>query len=382
VSRKPLLELLQTVSKAVAVRTPRPILTGILLQVTTSDIVATAYDMELGIKDSLGLESGDSLHVDVPGSVVLPARQFVEIMRKLVGEQVTLEADAQSVVKLRDGQFECAFHGFSGGEFPHLPNVTSESSLAISSRVLKEAIESTAFAASKQETRPIFTGVFVESTAVAVRLSATDSLRLATRRIELVSVAPAHQPSEQVSEFGAEYRAIIPAKSLLELAHILPDDDTAVELRLSGSHCMFKTGSLELFTRIIDGNYVNVEHLIPKNYQTELSIGKDEFVRALERAVVFAGNSQEVQLVVQDEAVMLATESAEMGRLADVVAISSKVGANLRIAFNVKSVLEAIRSCRSESLILKFSGSNTPFVISPQDTIDLTHVISPMVTRF
>lgn len=367
--RKSLLRLLQTVSSAVAIRTTQQVLTGILLESQMQSIVATAYNLEVGIKEQA--TQGDDVCVEIvsDGSVVVPAKQLIDLMRKLPDDEINIEVASDSTVTVRSGHFECALHGMSGDTFPRLPTCLNAPKVAIPARVLKDLIRSTAFASSKSESRPVLTGVYVQFIDGNLRFSATDSLRLATRNTSI-----------EMTETET-FSVIIPSKSIIELTHILPDDDTEVLLTVTDSHCMFDMNTLQFHTRIIEGTFVDVIRLIPQTYVTELLVSTGDFIAAVDRAAVIAPRNQEVQLDVHEGATSIETKSPEFGHLTDVVLTKSTRGKDVRIAFNAKNVIEALRTFRSEETIVRLSGPNQPIVLMPSDEPGFVHVISPIITR-
>lgn len=370
VERTDFLDLLETAAVAVASRTPQQILTGILIEGRSTSIVAMAYDLEIGIVATMESGDGRSIEIVDEGSIVLPAREFIDILRKLTASMVEIQVRQTDVIDFRAGQFECAFHGMESASFPKLPQTTEATKVRFASKLLRDLIKSTAFAASTSESRPVLMGVYIELDAETIRFSATDSLRLATKCESLT--AGTDGPTS----------VIVPAKSLTELARIIPDDDSEIWMSLTESHCTFGADTIQFHTRVIDGAFVEVTRLIPHQSRTELVVDTVSLMRALDRAAVMAPRSQEVQLDVQSGVAMLHTQSSEHGQLSDVIEVEKAVGDDVSIAFNAKNAMEALRTVKSEQSCIRLSGPRQPLVFTPVDQPNFIHVISPIITRY
>ncbi|QQE80029.1 DNA polymerase III subunit beta [Alicyclobacillus sp. SO9] len=367
-NRMLLASMLHAVSSGLATRTPHQILTGVLLQVTETSVEATAYNLETGVRQILPVELDEDIMVITPGSVVAPAKQLMDLIRKLTGTHVTVSCENAELITLSSNQFECNLHGFDAEAFPQLPNLSGAVQFSLTAPVLKSLITSTAFAASKQEARPVLTGIYIELANGLLRFSCTDSLRLATQAVPLETDVDT-------------LCAIIPAKSMVELAHLLPDNDQTIFVTVANSHCSYTIGNLQFYTRIIEGAFVEVTRLIPSVHMTEVTIRTQSLLHSLDCATVIAPQSQEIQVLVEKGTVLISTESAEYGDSKDVLDAVSVSGGRSALRLNAKNVLEALRTCKSEDVVLRFTGKNRPLIVVPNDDTNLVHVISPIVSR-
>lgn len=366
-----LLNLIQTVSKAVAVRTTKQVLTGILLTLTEDALTATAYDLELGIQDSVPVSEESGLKVLQPGAIVLSARYLTDVIKKLPNTDISIQVNNNYVTEIQSGTAQFHLHGIDAAEFPKLPVFFGAKSLTIPSTTLKELIRTTAFAASTSEVRPMLTGIYLQAFADKLVLTATDGLRLATNTVSLQS--------------GIEepWTAIIPAKSLTELSKILPDDAQPVSMQFGDSHSLFSIGSTLFYTRLIDGNYPDTSRIIPSVHKTEIDLPVEVISDAIDRAALIARDRENhmVRLEIAGSELTVSSSSPEIGNVSETVSATSKQGDDLLIAFNARYVLDALRTSYPGEVKILFNGSNQPFILKQEDQGDGLQLISPVLMR-
>ncbi|WP_067926089.1 DNA polymerase III subunit beta [Alicyclobacillus shizuokensis] len=369
ISQQDLLRMLSTVSKAVAVRSPRQVLTGILLEASAERLTATAYDLELGIQNWTNEET--EIHIDEPGAIVLPARYFLDAVRKLPARPVTIETTHNYLTAIRSDQVEFHLHGIDAAEFPRLPAFLGAASLTVASDLLATLIKSTVFATANTEVRPTLTGIHVQSVADTLTFTATDGLRLATRSVK-------HATAQ-----ATEWDAVLPGKSLLELLKILPDEQLPVTIQFTSSHCLFAQATTLFYTRLIDGAYPDTSRIIPSDHRTQVVVDAELLMNAVDRAALIAPvrENHMVRLSVSDDALTIASSSPEVGNVSESLPIVAKQGEDLTIAFNARYVLDALRVCETPEVQVQFNGAQQPFVIRRQGQNDGLQLISPMLTR-
>ncbi|KPV42510.1 DNA polymerase III subunit beta [Alicyclobacillus ferrooxydans] len=366
-----LLHMLQVVSKAVAVRTPKQVLTGILLEADDNTLTTTAYDLELGIQDTIHSDDTNQLDVSTPGSIVLPARYLSEVIRKLPSDNVSISVNNNYMTSIQCGQVEFHLHGIDAEEFPKLPEFQSDTQIQLQSELLNDFIRSTTFAASNSEVRPILTGTHIQYTDGTLNFTATDGLRLATRSTTFDD-ADTHN-----------WTAIIPSKSLSELSRLLPDNDTVIDVQLTDSHSLFVIGETYFYTRLIDGTYPDTSRIIPKVQRTEIRVNVKSIASAIDRAALIARDRDNhmVRLEVQGQKMTFSSSSPEIGNVSESVEASQKEGDDFQIAFNAKYVLDALAVFDNTDVLIRFNGSNQPFTIQQVDGDVGLQLISPVLMR-
>lgn len=366
-----LLHMLQVASKAVAVRTTKQVLTGILLEVSEGTLTVTAYDLELGIQDRIEADEKNELQIETPGSIVLPARYFSDVIRKLPNSVLSISVNNNYMTSIESGQVEFHLHGIDAAEFPKLPVFHSASYLQLPSDLLREFIRTTAFAASTSEVRPVLTGIHIDHRDGRLTFTATDGLRMAMR-------------SGSFEDSGVpNWTAVLPGKSLQELAKVLSDDAEPTTLQLTESHSLFVIGHTHFYTRLIDGTYPDTSRIIPKAYRTEIRLDVSTVASAIDRAALIARDRDNhmVRLEVKGSQMTFSSSSPEIGNVSESVEAIQKDGEDFQIAFNAKYVLDALGAFEDGEVIVRFNGSNQPFTITEPDSDAGLQLISPVLMR-
>src|SRR5699024_8919902 len=243
VQRQHLISGVQDVMKAISSRTAIPILTGMKIEATPNGITLTGSDSDISIESFIPAEEDGMVNVEQieEGSVVLQARYFPDIVRKLPESTVEIESDDHFNVTIKSGKAEFNLNGQDANEYPQLPILETDSSFEIQSDLLKNMIKQTVFAVSAMETRPILTGVNIKIENDSLHFTATDSHRLASRRIPLEDI------NLNLSSI------VVPGKSLNELNKILDDNEERVEISVTNNQILFRTKHLHFLSRLLDG---------------------------------------------------------------------------------------------------------------------------------
>lgn len=357
ISKQELHEALQHVSKAISGRATVPILTGVKLDVfRTEGVKLTASDIDTTIRAEIPAEDG-AVTVYESGSVVLPAKFFVEIIKKLPKETVDIEVGPNFKTIITSGKTKLDLVGMDPEEFPATPIGDEDPTLSLQGDELKELIRSTAFAVSTNETSPILTGVLWELSAGRLQLTATDRHRLA--RVAINSGA-----DEEIS-----FRNIvIAARTLNDLAKII-SDDKEVQISVGTSQVLFRAGRVNFFSRVLDGNYPDTSKIIPTTFQSELEVSAKAFADSIDRAHLLAREVRTniVRLEVDAEgAVRIESTSDGVGKVVEQIDADKFTGDPIKISFNSKYMLDALKATDSDHLHIGFTGPMSPIIIRPQ----------------
>lgn len=376
VQKDHLVKAVQDVMRAVSSRTTIPILTGIKLVVTNEGLTFTGSDSDISIESYLPTVLDDQQLVDVKrtGSIVLNARYFSDIVKKLPSDFVELESDNNYVTTIKAGKTEFNLNGFDSEEYPLLPQIEEHETISISADLLKFMIRQTVFAVSTSETRPILTGVNWKIENGDLTCIATDSHRLALRQAKI-------DDSSITSEFKAS--VVIPGKSLNELSKILDDNNEKVEVVLTEHQALFKTKHLLFFTRLLEGNYPDTSKLIPSESKTELTVMTKEFLQAIDRASLLAreGRNNVVHLeTVGNSVVNVSSYSPEIGKVVDEIVCEDIKGEELKISFSAKYVMDALKAIESPEIYIQFTGAMRPFLIRTVNDSRTLQLILPVRT--
>ncbi|MED3784202.1 DNA polymerase III subunit beta [Geobacillus stearothermophilus] len=373
IDREALTRSVQDVMKAVSTRTTIPILTGIKLTATALGVTLTGSDSDISIESFIPLEKEGRLLVDVkrPGSIVLQARFFAEIVKKLPQQTVEIETEDNFLTVIRSGHSEFRLNGLNADEYPRLPQIEEENVFQIPADLLKTIIRQTVFAVSTSETRPILTGVNWKVENNELVCTATDSHRLAMRKVKI-------EAGHAVS-----YNVVIPGKSLNELSKILDDGSAPVDIVITANQVLFKAEHLLFFSRLLDGNYPETARLIPTESKTTMTVNAKEFLQAIDRASLLAreGRNNVVKLATLPGGLLeISSVSPEIGKVTEQLQTESLEGEELNISFSAKYMMDALRALDGTDIQISFTGAMRPFVLRPLYTDSMLQLILPVRT--
>jgi DNA polymerase-3 subunit beta len=306
------------------------------------------------------------------GSVVLPAKFFIEIIRKLPSEEIEIELQQNYQTLIRSGTSEIQMVGLDAEEYPILPTIEQNKTISIASDLLKSMIRQTAFAVSTTETTPILTGVLWSLADQKLKLVACDRHRLATRDTQMDT------PEDQ--QFN---NIVISGKTLNELNKILPDQNSLVDIVVSDNQILFKLQRILFYSRILDGTYPDTSKLIPQTFQTELTVNAKNFTDAIDRAYLLSREDKTniVKMIMnEDKSIEISSSSSELGKVTETIETTHITGELLKISFNSKYMLDALKVLDSEFIRLGFTGAMSPIIIQPDDGISLLQLILPYRT--
>lgn len=370
--RDRLLDGLNDVMKAVSSKATLQILTGIKIDVTEEGLHLTGSDSDITIQSFIPAEEDGEqiIRVIEPGSIVLQAKFFNEIIRKLPTNDVVIEVTGHLQTHIRSGKSEFHLIGSDADEYPLLPQVEDDRKFSIPADLLKSIIRETVFAVSSSESRPVLTGVNWQVTEGELICTATDSHRLARRKTSL-------------SELTGEYSAVIPGKSLQELSKILADGSTLVDIVMSTQQVLFKSGNVLFFSRLLEGNYPDTSRLIPAEYKTNVTVNGKTLLQAIDRASLLAREDRyNIVKFSADEGkvVELSSNSPEIGKVEEQIEAISVEGEELKISFSAKYMMDALKAIDGQDVMIQFTGSMRPFILKSAHDDAIIQLILPVRT--
>lgn len=373
IQRNKLMASIQDIMKAISSKTAIPILTGMKIEATPNGIKLTGSDSDISIESYIPAEEDGIVNVEQieTGNIVLQARYFPEIVRKLPEKIVEIETDANFKVTIRSGKAEFNLNGLDAEEYPQLPTLQTDNSIELPTDLLKHLIKQTVFAVSTMETRPILTGVNVRLENDSLHFTATDSHRLAARQIPL---------QETNKDFS---NIVIPGKSLNELYKILDDTEENVEMSVTNNQVLFQTKHLNFLSRLLDGNYPETSRLIPEQSKTVLHVKTKELIQTIDRASLLAKEERNnvVKLTTKgDNLLEITSNSPDVGEVAEDVSIQSIEGEELKISFSSKYMLDALKAIENDEVKIEFTGAMRPFIIKPANDDQILQLILPVRT--
>ena len=356
-SRDELTRALGIVSRGVSTRTTVQILAGILLQASGEKLDLAATDMELSLRTSLEAQ------VEAEGSVVVPGRLLLELARLLPGEEVSIEHKLEeAAVEVRSGSATYRLHTYNAEDFPRLPDAAAGDRHEVDREMLLETVARVSRSASRDESRPVLTGVLMRFEPGKLVMAATDSYRLSVKETATEGSVP-------------ELEAIVPARALGELVRIAQAGD-GIELGVHENQVVFSTGDALLTTRRIDGQFPNYRQLVPEAFDHELTLPRDELLDVVRRVAVMAQRNSPLRLRFAEGELTVSAQTQDVGEARESLPVSF-AGEPLEIGFNAEFLRDGVESVSGEQLRLKLISPLRPAVLQGDDD-DFLYLIMPI----
>ena len=360
VARDELVAKLGIVSRAVSTRGTVQVLSGILLAVDGETLTLAATDMELSLRTTL------DARVEGDGAVVIPGKPLVELARLLPESEATIEyRPEEGTVQIVSGSYSSRLHVFNAEDFPRLPAVDAQLH-SIDREALLETVDRVARSASRDESRPVLTGILVRFEAGKLVMVATDSYRLSVKETDLGEAAP-------------ELEAIIPARALTELSRLAGGD--TVELGVHENHAVFgvrsddETGAW-LTTRRIDGQFPNYKQLLPETFEVELTLPKGELADVVRRASVLALRNSPLRLRLAEGELTVSAQTQDIGETQETMPAAYS-GEEFVIGFNAEFLRDGVDSIVGDDVRVKLINPLRPAILEDAAG-DFTYLIMPI----
>ena len=356
-SRDELTRALGVVSRGVSTRTTVQILAGILLQASGEKLDLAATDMELSLRTSLEAQ------VEAEGSVVVPGRLLLELARLLPDEEVSIEHKLEeAAVEVRSGPATYRLHTYNAEDFPRLPDAAAADRHEVDRETLLETVARVSRSASRDESRPVLTGVLMRFEPGKLVMAATDSYRLSVKETATEGSVP-------------ELEAIVPARALGELARIAQAGE-GIELGVHENQVVFSTGDALLTTRRIDGQFPNYRQLVPEAFDHELTLPRDELLDVVRRVAVMAQRNSPLRLRFAEGELTVSAQTQDIGEARESLPVAF-AGEPLEIGFNAEFLRDGVESVNGEQLRLKLISPLRPAVLQGEDD-DFLYLIMPI----
>ena len=361
-SSSELLNQLQTATRVASTRSAVQALSGVMISAaedTGTELLAT--DMEIGLRMPLAAE------VSRPGSAVLPARLLLDVARSLSADRLTMELRAaEQDVELICGATTFHLRTLRAEDFPSLPSPSADNRITLPSEAFVATISRVARSASKDETRPVLTGILMSASGQELRMVATDSYRLSVKETAL----------ETPLEKGLE--ANVPARALQELVRIAqqtPADTLAVSV--GQSQVVFEVGDVVLSSRLIDGQFPNYRQLLPESVDHELRLASAEVTDVVRRISLLAQKNAPLRLSFAEGQLSVSAQTPDVGEASETIPVPFH-GEPFEIGFNPEFLRDGLESIDSEELVLKLISPLRPGLIESPDTGDFVYLIMPI----
>jgi DNA polymerase-3 subunit beta len=350
--RSALVDKIAILARGVSTRSALPVLSGVLLQASESRLDLFSTDMELSIKASLATA------IERDGEIVVPARLFSDVVRNLPGEEVVIES-GDAAVKVTAGRAEFSLNAWSASDFPQTSTFDTSGAFAMGREPFVETLSKVGRAASRDETRPILTGVLMTILGDILKMVATDSYRLAVKETKL----------EKALE--TEVQAIVPVKALSEVARLAAAMGAGdIEVAIGENQALFKladpAGDVWVASRLIDGQFPNYKQLLPDSFDHEVTLAKDEFMAAARRVSLLAQKNAPLRLSFAEHKLTMKALTQDVGQAEEALDVDFG-GEAFEIGFNPAYLIDGIDAIDDAGVLLRFTSPLRPGLISGSD---------------
>jgi len=359
VARGELLEALSAVSKGLSSRTTLPILSGIHISAVDDSMILQSTDLEISIKTKTKAK------VDEVGQSVLPGKLLTDIVRSLPEAAVTIDTNEPGKARVVCGQSSFSVKTLSPDDFPKFPTISVESSVKLPTDVFSKIVHQVAKAVSRDETRPILTGVLVVLEDSNLRMVATDSYRLCLKEVPLEGVT-------------GELEVVIPGRAIEDVAR-LSTASNEVTLGVSDNQVLFGFGDTLFISRRIEGSFPNYRQLIPKEHQTRALVDRLEVLEAIKRVSLLAQHNAPIRMKVNvaDHTITLTAQTQDVGEAQEDVEVQP-TGEDVEIAFNHAYLVDGMNAAEGEKVAIEILSPLKPGIIKSTDGDNLTYLLMPV----
>lgn len=374
VQKDVLMRSLQHVIKAVALNGPAPILQGIHIQAASDRVIFTASNTSMTIQSEIQ-QSSATLNIKRKGTIVIPSRYFFEVIRKLRDGVIVLELETEEklMLTIRSGHSNIRLCGMDPTEFPYIKREEEErysNRLQLNHTLFKATIKQVAVMAATSENRPVLTGVSFESDDNHINIMATDGVRLASRTLHIASSS------------HTNFKVIVPAKNLLELAKLLGDEYKAIEMAICNNRVKFIANGLKVESALIEGTFPSINNVVPRSYLCEILVDTESFLAAVDCVTVLAGDYI-IRLAAESAQLKLLSRTREIGDVEHAVPLLEMRGEQFSISVNGKFLSDMLRNRECTSIRIRYAGQTSPIVILPNDSLKSTFfLLTPVRTQY
>jgi DNA polymerase-3 subunit beta len=354
-------KVLGQTSKIVGNRTTLPVLSNILIQSQKGKIKFSATDLEVGITTAaIG-------KIDEEGEITLPARLLSDFIANNKDESIEITT-AGTIATLKSSHYEATIHGIDAAEFPTIPEAPKAYFAKISRQVFLESLRKVNIAPANDETRPVLAGIFMQFDGKTLILAATDSYRLAEKKITL-------------EEAVEEKKLVVPSRTMGEVLRILSSADGIEDISLASTdnQISFKIGDTFIVSRIIEGTFPNYTQIIPSSSKIRAKVKLSELASAVKMSFLFAKDSanNNVKMMVKENEVSIISSASQAGSSKSAISAETS-GGEIEIAFNARYILDVLNVLSDEYVVMEFNTSLVAGVVRPEKDDDYLYIMMPL----
>ncbi|NLN54994.1 MAG: DNA polymerase III subunit beta [Clostridiales bacterium] len=341
-----------------------PALEGLLFKLEGNVLTVSGYDLEKGIQTSAVVYGRED------GAVVLNSAKISGIIKNFPECDITFEGDEKNLVIIKGGESEFAIHGIDASVFPAMPELKGENKMKIKGGIIKDLIYSTGHAVASADSRPLLSGVLFSLENGNLTVVSTDNFRLALREIR-----------NCVEAESQNYIFIVPGKALNDLAKLITDNDEDVYIEFTRKYVIFRSVDIILFSRLLEGEFLDYKRVIPKTGKTSVKINRLAFIESVERASLIVDEKMRTALRFKFSGQMLNIScETQYGRVNENIGIEL-TGDDIEIGFNNRYILDALRASRDDEVMLTMSSPLMSMTITPvkdEENSSYVYLVLPM----
>lgn len=348
------------VQRSIPSKAVLPHLEGILIETENdSSVKLTGFDLDIAIMTSFGVK------VIEPGAAVLNAKTFCDILRHLPDKLVTINCNEKNICTITSGEVEYTLISLNPAEYPELPSITDETNFRINAGILKDMIKRTVFAVSADDGKTVHRGVKFEVREVEIKLVALDGYRLAIR-------------SEFTDYNDAPLNFVVPAKTLYEIIKLAENEEDFIEICKGKRHIRFSVNNYFLTSKLLEGEFLDYRTAFPKGKSASVRVNTKTLIDSIERTsiIITEKTKSPIRCIFEDDILKLSAVTA-LGSASDRIDVSID-GERTEIGFNNRFLLDALRSCDTDEVLIELNGSFSPAVIVPPEGESFLYLILPV----
>ena len=354
-----LAEACNIVQRGVPQKSTIPATEGIFIQAKKESLTLTGYDLEVGITTVIGCSTQRE------GSVVLNARLFCDILRRLPAASVTITVDAHCNCKINSGEAEFSLVGIPANDYPELPSVSGGLPFSIKQDTMRDMVKQTIFAVAIQDIKPVHKGIKFEVTQNNLRLISCDGFRLAIR-------------NEPIEYDGEEMTFVVPAKTLAEVIKLADNDDENITLSIGKKFILFEIGSYRIISRLLEGEFFNYKNAIPAQSTTTARVNVKLILDSVERtSLLITSKIKSPVRCVFDENTIRMSSATSLGAANDKIPAAID-GKRIEIGFNNTYLIDCLKTVDADEVMVELSSPVSPIIIKPIEGDSFIFLIIPM----
>lgn len=356
--KQEILEGISTVQKAITGKSTMPILEGIYIKTNETSLTLIGSDMDVSIQTTV------NANIIEQGSIVIDAKIFGEIIRKLPNATIKIETLENQIIRItcEKSVFDVVY--MNTNEFPELPEINEDLKISVKQNILKNMIKGTSFAIAQDETRPILQGILFEVKNKNLNLVALDGYRLAIK--------------SEFLDTDIDIEVVIPGKTLNEVSKILEDVDDIVNITFTNNHILFNLEKTKIISRLLEGKFINYNSLLPQEHKLLVDVNRQELQNAIERASLMAkdGNTNLIKLDIQQDNLVI-TSNSQLGKVREEMSIKLQ-GDEVQIAFNSRYLLDVLKNIEDDEVVMKMTSGISPCVIEEKNSENAKYLVLPV----